>query len=68
MKNNSLRTFIVTDIDWDIDGEDIELPEEITIAIPEDEELEEDEIQEYLSDKVSDVTGFLHFGFTFKQI
>ena len=37
MENNSLRTFIVTDINWDTDGEDIELPEELTIAIPEDE-------------------------------
>jgi len=67
MKNNSLRIFIVTDIDWDTDGEEVDLPDEMTVNVSEDEELEEDEIEEYISDKISDETGFCHFGFNYKE-
>jgi hypothetical protein len=48
MENNSVRVFVVSDIHWDTDGEDIEIPKELTIQISEDEELEEDEIEEYI--------------------
>jgi len=68
MKNNSIRVFLITDIDWDTDGEEVDLPEEITVNVSEDEELEEDEIEEYISDKISDKTGFCHFGFNYKEV
>jgi hypothetical protein len=68
MENNSVRVFVVSDIHWDTDGEDIEIPKELTIQISEDEELEEDEIEEYISDKISDETGFCHLGFNYKEV
>ncbi len=68
MKNNSIRVFLVTDIHWDTDGEEVDLPEEMTVNVSEDEELEEDEIEEYISDKISDETGFCHFGFNYKEV
>jgi hypothetical protein len=43
-------------IEWDTDGEDIDLPTEI--EIPEGM-TDEDEISDYLSDE----TGFCHYGF-----
>lgn len=48
-------TYIVYDIDWDTDGEDVELPTEITIDVPllpdEDEEDASNLITEYLSEE-----------------
>lgn len=44
------------DIDWDTDGEDVDLPNEI--EIPEGM----DDIDE-ISDYLSDTTGFCHNGF-----
>jgi len=45
----------VTDITWDTDGEDIELPTEVEvpndIAHDEDGRIDEDEIADYLSDE-----------------
>ncbi len=61
------KKYLVTDIEWDTDGEEVDLPEELTITIPEDEELEEDEVEGYISDKISDETGFCHFGFNFTE-
>jgi len=46
----------ITDIDWDTDGEDVDLPS--TVMVPSD--LEEDEIADYLSDNY----GWLVLGFT----
>lgn len=45
-----------TQIKWDTDGENVDLPAEI--EIPADME-DEDEISDY----ISDLTGFCHFGF-----
>ena len=45
-----------TNIIWDIDGVEIELPTEIDIP---DGMTDEDEISDYLSDE----TGFCHYGF-----
>ena len=43
---------------WDTDGEEVNLPNEIEIPDWVDKE-DDDEISDYLSD----VTGFCHFGF-----
>ena len=53
--------FKVINIDYDTDGENIELPTEMEIDVPENYDSEE--ILQYLSDKISDDTGFCHFGF-----
>lgn len=54
--------FKVTHIDYDTDGENIELPTEMEIDVPEN--FDSEEILQYISDKISDNTGFCHFGFT----
>ena len=47
-------------IEWDTDGEYIDLPNEIDI--PEDLDFKDD-IEETVSDYLSDTTGFCHKGF-----
>jgi len=64
---NSSYSVLVTDIDWDIDeGDDCELPKTIIVNLPysEYDELEsDDEIEEYISNKITDLVGFCHNGF-----
>lgn len=55
--------YIVTDIKYDTDGEDISLPKELEIEVP--NELEDGyDIEEFISDEISNQTGFCHTGFT----
>lgn len=54
-------------IKWDTDG-DLELLQELPkeIEIPEcliDKDTDKDEYEEEISDYISDVTGFCHYGF-----
>lgn len=50
-----------TNIDWDTDGEDVDLPTEIDIP---EGMTDEDDISDYISDK----TGFCHKGFTIETV
>lgn len=60
---------IVTNIKWDTDGEDIDLPKEMEVELPEYiDETDEDEVDEYISDYISDETGFCHYGFDIKEV
>lgn len=53
----------VIDIKWDTDGEDIGLPDKMIVHV-DIENFEDDyEISEYISDEISNMTGFCHFGF-----
>jgi len=57
------REFVVRDIEYDTDGEKVDdLPETLTITVPED--IEADDVEQYLSDEISNQTGFCHYGFT----
>jgi len=57
------RKFVVKGIEYDTDDEEIDdLPETLTITVPED--IEDDDVEEYLSDEISNITGFCHKGFT----
>lgn len=56
------RKFVVKGIEYDTDGEEVDLPETLTITVPED--IEDDDVEEYLSDEISNITGFCHKGFT----
>lgn len=56
--------YTVKNIKYDTDGEDIDLPTELEIEIP--DYIEEDDIDGYLSDEISNITGFCHYGFTTK--
>jgi hypothetical protein len=60
--------YIATNIIWDTDGEEIDLPKEINIDIPNEDFiiLDEEEIDEYISDYITGYTGFCHKGFSIK--
>jgi hypothetical protein len=55
--------YIVTNIKYDTDGEAIDLPETLTIDVP-SHITEPDEIDEFVSDEISNQTGFCHLGFS----
>lgn len=57
----------VTYIDWDTDGEAVDLPSHLLIPIPEGIE-DEEEIEDYVSDTISEDTGFSHKGFGYDLI
>jgi hypothetical protein len=48
-------------IKYDTDGHKVKLPKEIIVEV--DKNLNEDELEETLSDSISDKTGFCHMGF-----
>ena len=57
--------YIVTNIEYDTDGEVIDLPTTLTIDVPEDIISEgEDRIDIFVSDEISNITGFCHLGFS----
>ena len=54
--------YTITNINYDTDGEIIDLPKKIIVDVPSDT-LDED-IEDYLSDEISNITGFCHKGFS----
>lgn len=52
-------------IKWDNDGEDVDIPTTMNIDIPDD--LDETEINDYLSDEISNIAGWCHHGFQYKH-
>jgi hypothetical protein len=55
----------VFDIQYVTDGIPVDLPNEIDIEVPIDI-TEEDDVADYLSDEISNRTGYCHFGFSIK--
>ena len=55
---------IAYNIDYDTDGFDTDLPTEVVVDVPSDIHIEE--IDEYVSDFISDETGYCHKGFKLK--
>lgn len=56
-----MKTFIVHGIKYDTDGKNVELPDRLEIDLPDD--IKDNEITDRLSDEISNITGFCHFGF-----
>lgn len=57
-----MKKFVITDIQYDADGEDVEdLPTEIVVEVP--KKIKDSQLQEFLSEEISNRTGFCHFGF-----
>lgn len=52
----------VYNIQYDTDGFEVDLPTIITFEIPKDL-TDEDEIEDFVSDEISNQTGYCHFGF-----
>jgi hypothetical protein len=64
MPKSTIKKVTVTDIMWDTDGEKVDgLPVQILIEIPASIKRRDD-AEEYVSDKVSEVSGFCHDGFS----
>lgn len=57
-----MATYIVTNIKYDTDGQKVKLPKELEIIVPENCEGY-DEIEQYISDEISNRTGFCHKGY-----
>jgi hypothetical protein len=58
---------IVTNVKFDTDGEVVDLPVEFEIEVPSDI-VEEQDIDDFVSDEISNITGFCHYGFEMKLI
>jgi len=58
----------VTYIDWDTDNEAVDLPSQLLIPIPEGMEEDIEEIEDYVSDTISEDTGFCHKGFGYSLL
>ena len=56
------NTYTVSEIEYDTDGEEVDLPEILTIKVPNDC-VNEEEVYLYISDEISNRTGFCHKGF-----
>lgn len=50
------------DIEYDTDGFQVDLPTILTFEIPKDLK-DDDEIEDFVSDEISNQTGYCHFGF-----
>jgi hypothetical protein len=57
------KKYTVTDIKYDTDGEDTDLPTEMEITVPKGM-TDSEEILEFISNEISDRTGFSHEGFS----
>lgn len=58
-----MNRYYVTGIEWVLDGENVNLPTEMMVQVPEDE----NDPGEYISNKLSEETGFLHAGFVMEK-
>lgn len=54
--------YTVTNIKYDTDGQKVKLPKTLKIDVPNDI-TDPNEISDFVSDEISNVTGFCHFGF-----
>lgn len=60
----NVKSVEVYNIKWDTDGKDIGIPTTMTINVP--AHFDEDELENFISDKISDESGFCHYGFEYK--
>lgn len=58
------RKYKCTNIRWDTDGETLDLPTEVIVEI----DTNTDDVEEAISDALSDQIGFCHFGFDYVRI
>ncbi len=59
------KTYIVTNIKYDTDG-DVSIAESLPKTLSITVNDEEEDVQEYISDEISNITGFCHMGFSTK--
>ena len=62
--------YICYNIDWETDGDKealASLPTSMTLSVPNEIAANQDRLEEYLRDTLSDETGWLHNGFDMKK-
>lgn len=52
----------VKNIQYDTDGIEVVLPSELLIKVP-SEYTDLEDIEDFISDEISNITGYCHFGF-----
>jgi len=55
--------YLVTNIKYDTDGKRVKLPKTLTIIVPDDCK-EYEEIEQFISDEISNKTGYCHTGYS----
>jgi len=58
--------YLITDIEYDTDGADVNLPKKMEIEVSTG--VDDENVEDFLSDKISNETGFCHNGFTFSEL
>lgn len=62
-----MKTYNVFNIQWDTEGEEVELPNHIIVNVPESNQLSCD-IIDFIGDYITNEFGFCHFGFEFDEV
>ena len=57
----TMAKHVVYNIKYDTDGAKVKLPDRLEIELPDDTDPED--VEQLLSDEISNITGFCHFGF-----
>jgi len=63
VKKKFPTTYIITDVKYDTDGLKLKLPKELKITIPDEVDKDYNSVEQYISDEISNITGFCHKGF-----
>ncbi|MEN8248903.1 MAG: hypothetical protein ABFS32_08220 [Bacteroidota bacterium] len=72
MKTNETKTnrkiYRIYDVDWETDGQTIDLPQDFLIEIEVEKWDTKEDIEDILMDRISDESGWLHNGFCYELI
>ena len=60
------RTYKVSEIVWDTDGQECDIPSECLIDVMVNCYTTEEEIEESISNAITDMVSFCHKGFTYE--
>ena len=64
----SIKSYKVTKIDWDTDGQQLNLPSECLINIEVSSDITEKEVEESISNAITNMSNFCHNGFDYIEI
>lgn len=62
-----MKTYRISNIEWDTDALDNDLPNDFLINVNIKQGATQLEIEERISELVSDEYGFLHYGFDYRE-
>lgn len=62
----TVRTFFVSSIDWDLPTEALSVQNSFKVTT--NELTPKDDPEDFLSDYISNETGFCHFGFNYEEL